>query len=548
MEWNSTAWSAFESEATAFISYNSAMCLVGIFGNTVILLKYPVKGNIRKTGIFVKALALLDLIACILIPYAVMFELSLIQNEFVCMLMEFLRHYVLSTAIIFLLMVATERYIAVCLPHIILTKRKHKIIIAIILLVQLLLNSPVFFLTGINTSRSPASLKYYDMHVKTCTNDYTLNALGIIVIIGNLICFFGSSILMSIAYIVILRRLAIKILKENKIEPRIAIQSRSMERQNTAGPSIPMHNLNTESGNIAFSSSQLLPLDEKILASSVACSTSLSNCEINHHGNGSNQSCKNQHVIDAHRTKVSVPKSSKNNKIVHCSTSMNVSEYAAQNKRTITYESFQEVESPKVVCRNGNQHATNCAKYIRDDKHAEITHSSQHSSNNLNQTSFASVQPKSTLKTGSEKEINPERHRFNRDEKFPKTAHFYKAKRNKKAHHEPKISTHETHITDCTTEPSEQQTTSTDVNKDITIEQQNKSRRLKRTFKLVIMFFIVTIVFMLSFTPYWLFRFGVFDYNPLLNYSFFINNCSNFFVYVFLNKHFRNAVLGRNLH
>ena len=89
MDWNSTAWLVFGEEATAFIIYNLVMCVVGIIGNIIILLKYPISRNIRKTGIFVKALALCDLLACTIIPYTVMFELSLVQNEFVCVCMEF---------------------------------------------------------------------------------------------------------------------------------------------------------------------------------------------------------------------------------------------------------------------------------------------------------------------------------------------------------------------------------------------------------------------------------------------------------------------------
>ena len=70
----------------------------------------------------------------------------------------------------------------------------------------------------------------------------------------------------------------------------------------------------------------------------------------------------------------------------------------------------------------------------------------------------------------------------------------------------------------------------------------NRAKNLRRSFKIVIMFFIVKLVFFFSWTPYWLFRFGVFDYNPLLGYSLFIRNCSNFFMYIALNKQFRKQV------
>ena len=324
------------------------MCIVGIIGNAVILLKYPIKGTVRKTGIVVKVLALVDLLACVMIPYAVLFELSLIQNEAICKIMEFIRHFVLSSSVMMLVLVAVERYIAICVPNIVLSTRKHKLVFAVMFTVQFILVIPVLFISGINSSRDPATLKYFDMYINTCYLDFSFSFMSMLTGLTSLFCFFGYTFILIIAYVILMRRLVIQNYKSNKIGNRVSVAHYSNWSSLIDNPS------------------------------------------------NSANTVKNEHNLSGGISQI------KTNRL----------------------------EVPQLT--SGNDMSTSFC----------------------NEPSTSKV-PKSNLVT------------------------------KRSANH-----------------------------------NKTQIKNLKKPFKLVLTFFIVTLVFMISWTPYWLFRFGIFEYNPLLSYSF----------------------------
>lgn len=79
-------------------------------------------------------------------------------------------------------------------------------------------------------------------------------------------------------------------------------------------------------------------------------------------------------------------------------------------------------------------------------------------------------------------------------------------------------------------------------------ENKNKTKissnheSLKSQIRSASMLFGVTLIFFLTWTPFWLDTLRVINRNQILQYTFFINNCTNFFVYFIFQETFRKKI------
>lgn len=95
--------------------YLTVCSFVGILGNIPVLIVYFHKRDQMVSNTFIKVLAILDLLVCMLImPYTMIYELHMVSSDVACRLFEFLRHFVIAASNITLVAISVERYIAVC--------------------------------------------------------------------------------------------------------------------------------------------------------------------------------------------------------------------------------------------------------------------------------------------------------------------------------------------------------------------------------------------------------------------------------------------------
>ena len=218
MKWNDEAWQEYRTEAIAFTSWISVIAVVGIIGNSIILARYPIPPDGCRTSIvfLVKALALTDLMNCVLIPYTICFELSLVQNEVACKAMEMVRHIAASMSVMQLMLVAVEKYFLICRPLQPFARHTFERATFALLCCVTLMNTPVLFLA---TTQDPGTerqnRKYFDMRLPTCYVDTSASVASASHALLGLFMYWGAVVVMIASYACILR--ALKLRNQNKM-------------------------------------------------------------------------------------------------------------------------------------------------------------------------------------------------------------------------------------------------------------------------------------------------------------------------------------------
>ena len=93
----------------------SSLAVVGILGNIPVLIVYFRRRDTLHTSLFIKVLAVIDLIvSALFMPYTIVYEFHLVTSDIVCCVCEFMRHCTLFISVITLVAVASERYFAFC--------------------------------------------------------------------------------------------------------------------------------------------------------------------------------------------------------------------------------------------------------------------------------------------------------------------------------------------------------------------------------------------------------------------------------------------------
>ena len=197
-----------ELEAVVFTTWVSLVGVVGVVGNALIVARYPVFSATAAIGFLIKALAVTDLLNCVLVPYTVLFELSLVQSEVVCKAMELVRHVVTSMSVLLLALVAIEKYFLICQPLRMLQRATYIRIIIALLVYCALCNIPVLLLA--TTRRAEGDLqnrKYFDLGLATCYVDTSMSAASSSHAVLGLVSYWGAVVVMVVSYAFILRAL-----------------------------------------------------------------------------------------------------------------------------------------------------------------------------------------------------------------------------------------------------------------------------------------------------------------------------------------------------
>ncbi|XP_046335498.2 growth hormone secretagogue receptor type 1-like [Haliotis rufescens] len=101
-----------------YILFSIAICvlsIVGTAGNIPVLVVYFRRKDKKTSNTFIKILALIDLLVCMLImPYTLVYELHLVYSGIACRLFEYFRHFAIISSNVTVVAIAAERYFAVC--------------------------------------------------------------------------------------------------------------------------------------------------------------------------------------------------------------------------------------------------------------------------------------------------------------------------------------------------------------------------------------------------------------------------------------------------
>ena len=200
MQWNDTAWQRHRTEAIVFTSWMSLVAVVGIVGNSLILARFPIGKT--AVGFLVKVLAAADLFSCVLIPYTVLFELSLVQDLVACKLLEFGRSFGVTMATFQLMVIAIEKYFVICRPFTMLPRKTFMRATGAVLLFSLLSNTPNLFLAKTEAEEYGVwNRKYFDMGLTTCHVDTSASPASYAQIVLGMLSFWGAVVVMIVCYV-----------------------------------------------------------------------------------------------------------------------------------------------------------------------------------------------------------------------------------------------------------------------------------------------------------------------------------------------------------
>ena len=199
MQWNDTAWQRHRREAIVFASWISLVAVVGVVGNSLILARFP-RGK-TVVGFLVRVLAAADLFNCLLIPYTVLFELSLVQDVVACKLLEFCRSFGVAMATFQLMVIAVEKYFVICRPLTMLSRKTFVRATGAVLLFSLASNTPNLFLAKTEAEVYGAwNRKYFDMGLTTCHVDTSVSPASYAQVVLGMLSFWGAVVVMIVCY------------------------------------------------------------------------------------------------------------------------------------------------------------------------------------------------------------------------------------------------------------------------------------------------------------------------------------------------------------
>ncbi|XP_045198957.2 dopamine receptor 3-like [Mercenaria mercenaria] len=111
-----------QRSANLMISVEVMMCLfmvVGILGNTLVLVVYSYRTQKTTANIFIMFLACMDLFACVVLHPYIIFKLFHGYDQtwtVLCKVFEYFNHCILALSGLTLCLVAIDRYLAICHP------------------------------------------------------------------------------------------------------------------------------------------------------------------------------------------------------------------------------------------------------------------------------------------------------------------------------------------------------------------------------------------------------------------------------------------------
>lgn len=457
MEWNQTVWEIQKADAVVFISWMSFLFVMGIVGNLLILRNYPWRQkNSVNIGLFIKALTITDLVSCVvIIPYSVLFELGLVQIQWVCKLSEMLRFFLVSFSNFLFVACSVERFLCICRPLKKLSfEQSTKLLIALVTL-SLAVCWPAALIYTLYSQKA----RYYKLSQVSC---FPVLSTGSTVFgVMLLMVFVTSSVIMLIMYSLIFTN----IVRNNaKIH---------VHRQNDIQPS------KSNSSQLHTAQLHTHAYQQKTLGQNQVYSGRLNKQEVQ--GRGSSLQIQNQKV---QRIQVQC-RQSNTSKNIHTDGSEIVHKTEQGESSVLTASS---ITSPDMFPN----------RTIRPS------------------SLFSVVDPNSPVRKCDPQKAD--RHSNEASPRMPSSGclHMYPTARISQRK-KNRVKTRKGHCFHCI--------------KVVTINNRTK---------LVLMVFGTSVVYILSWIPFWLQKLDLIPYQPIGHYFFFFNNSTNIFIYLMLNSKFRN--------
>lgn len=220
-----------------FLILTGIYVLLGSLGNGVILMVYSYRRqkDVYNQNFFIKVLAALDLVVCVVImPYTIFFEFHRVHNDVVCKMMEIVRHIAILTSNSVLCAIAFERYFAICYPTKKLDQQAIQKIMISLTAVTVLFSAPAPTIFAVTENKISGNVEEY------C--QFTTKVIGVMgtnIYQGFLILLCMSGIITIIVlYALIYRRLLHRTLRRRRCMSRSITPSKYIVRKITNGRGI----------------------------------------------------------------------------------------------------------------------------------------------------------------------------------------------------------------------------------------------------------------------------------------------------------------------
>ncbi len=493
-----------------FLSWMSFTGLIGVIGNTIILVFYPRLPQYGPlTTFFVRQLATLDMIACLfVIPYSMLFELHLITNVTLCKFCELVRYFVVTASLITLLGLATERFCVVCRPLMTLSRRWRHIIMMTVLLLSAILASPsvvvydVYFYTRENREYMvKPTASCYPRRGTVTTVFYGIILVAFAGLVATLLGLYGA----MYAYI-------FKHRKQNNLvhpspwlpEVKVADEAVSDARRDSIG----------------------------------ACSTASRDMDVD-------PQSSSVFSTSPKMTYLNVPKQK-------FWRSLKSGKHACRDRDFVAYSAANSITAGP--SRGGDRNRMNM------DSSSETV--SQLMRNNEAETTDDTHFPRDRRKStsGTDKTLLHHPTLCSRKKDFQIGCKLWTLSGQKKKSKKPRVfwicgastlgnpsgnsgsplyATHGGRKKESGNKFFRFTSDPIDPARPMIVSEQ---RRLQTHVKYGTMLFGITLIFIFSWLPFWLQKFGVLAYNAHLHYLFFVNHATNFLVYLVFNKRFRDRL------
>lgn len=501
-----------------FISWMAVLWIIGMSGNFLIIMYFPRKRTFGTVAnMFIHTLAVVDIATCFLvIPYSVVYELHLVTVDAVCKFMEFVRYLLVSLSIMTLLSISIERYRAVCSPLHPISMHQALLLQTINAVVSVF--TAAFAVTLYAVSKSSRSPQPY-CRPKKGHHQTVFSYLFVIIFMGT---FVASFTLYTRLYIRFLHQRR-KVRPASLSLPAPVPSSRERPRKQP-----PLNDVYT----VQMSENCL-----KCSSNSRSVYYLKEDCDESKHASN--------HCNDAGNSSLIIRRQYEENLALDNETAAGslpglITNYTSSN-------CFDNAQGNTGNCSDISP-LTNVQFKIEPDEVPSKT--------------VMTISPKVNLgvtikESNSAMEVS------------------YKSHRSEAAKLKTKIVTENEGSRRLSVEPLSAETLfkhshkhSTGVLKQRTVKHRAESVALsvpvgetgpslsgylrRGNIRLASMLFGVSVIFSLSWLPFWLMKFRVLRYNPMLHYLFLLNNSSNIFVYLAFNASFRKtllkAVFWRNQH
>ncbi|KAK7094823.1 cholecystokinin receptor type A-like [Littorina saxatilis] len=142
---------------------------VGFVGNMLIFIVYSREKGKMSHAVYIYTLAIVDLTVCsVIIPYTIFFERQSITSDVVCRGLELFRHTLVMVSNMLLLAIAVERYMSVFKPWRPGTQRKAKKIIAAIFVSCAVCGTPAVTIFTVTTKPNNVTSAPTGSNVTSC--------------------------------------------------------------------------------------------------------------------------------------------------------------------------------------------------------------------------------------------------------------------------------------------------------------------------------------------------------------------------------------------